>query len=431
MRSTKLASKRSADFVRARGRNRFAKHFTRLCRKSLIVLCLAIPVTSCRYAGAQPRPLRPVQSVFADGTHTCAVMVTGGVKCWGLNKYGQLGTGPSLVPGVFSWSSHATNVVGLSSGVLSLALGFDHTCALTIEGKVKCWGYNADGEIGSAASDVFRMIKGVDSPRDVVGIPDRVLAIDAGEFHTCALTVSTEVRCWGMNSRGDLGTTRGGGFFGTGAHEAVAVAGLDRGVSKLALGAYHSCALTQGVVKCWGDNAYGQLGDLTQTSRPMPANATALSEPVSDISAGDFFTCALTQRGAVKCWGDNSDGQLGGASSNRIVLSPTNVIGLATGVSMIACGDNHSCALLTDGSVRCWGRGIDGQLGNGATPRQSVPVIVEGLHDVIAVAAGGSHSCAVLKTGGVKCWGANGGGQLGDGTISAKASPVDVLTYEQ
>jgi alpha-tubulin suppressor-like RCC1 family protein len=353
-----------------------------------------------------------VSAIAAGGSHTCALTTTGGVKCWGKNSSGQLGDGTAPTD-----SSTPVDTSGLTSGVSAIAAGLFYTCALTTTGGVKCWGDNASGQLGDGTTT-----KRV-TPVDVSGLTSGVSAIAAGDGHTCALTTTGGVKCWGYNGFGQLGdgTT-------TGSATPVAVSGLTSGVSAIAVGGLHTCALTTtGGVKCWGDNASGQLGDGTTTKRVTPVDVSGLTSGVSAIAAGDSHTCALTTTGGVKCWGNNSSGQLGDGTAPTNSSTPVDVSGLASGVSAIAAGNSYTCALTTTGGVKCWGNNSSGQLGDGTTTDRFIPVAVSGLTSgVSAIAAGDGHTCALTTTGGVKCWGRNDSGQLGDGTAPTNSStPVD------
>ncbi len=193
-------------------------------------------------------------------------------------------------------------------------------------------------------------------------------------------------------------------------------------------GNYHTCAVTtSGGAQCWGANYWGQLGDGTTTAKPWPTDVAGLSNGVQMISASHEHTCAITATGGVKCWGANYDGQLGdGTLSSR--TTPTDVVGLSSGVLAVSAGNYHTCALTVSGGVKCWGANDRGQLGDGTWNASTTPVDVVSLTSgVQALSAGGYHTCALTLAGSVKCWGLNSAGQLGDGTDADRWTPVDVV----
>jgi hypothetical protein len=188
----------------------------------------------------------------------------------------------------------------------------------------------------------------------------------------------------------------------------------------LAAGHHHTCALTGGGVKCWGSNEFGQLGNGTTIDSSIPVDVAGLGHGVRAIAAGGGHTCALTAEGGVECWGGNSAGQLG-SGINTDSSVPVDVSGLEGGVTAIAAGGWHTCAVTTGGGVKCWGSNMYAQLGTGTTTDASIPVAVSDLaSEVSAIGAGDIHTCALTTGGGVKCWGYAGSGGLGAGV------PADV-----
>ena len=246
------------------------------------------------------------------------------------------------------------------------------------------------------------------------------ISVDAGSFHTCVLLQDGALRCWGLNDSGQLGngTT-------TSSSTPVAVAGIT-GAAAVTGGGYHTCArFPDGTLECWGRNDAGQLGDpatTTDVSR-VPVRVTGISTATA-VTAGGFHTCALLQDGTVRCWGQNTFGQLG----NGTILNsfaPVAVSGITTAVA-VSAGGWHTCALLQDGTVRCWGRNEDGQLGNGTIIPSLTPVAVSGITTALAVEAGIFDTCTLLQDGTVRCWGRNSEGQLGNGTTTSSSVPVTV-----
>ncbi len=349
-----------------------------------------------------------VSAVAAGNAHTCAVLSGGSAKCWGSNRDGQLGDGTT--------TTHAAPVAvsGLSAGVTLVAAGDEHSCAVAA-GAVKCWGANHDQQLGDGATRP-RL-----TPVGVVGLASGMATVAAGGNHSCAVTAAGGARCWGMNSSGQLGD--GSGVDHT---TAVTPAGLASGVTAVATGYYFSCALTTaGGAKCWGSNSTSQLG-VGAVNTSVPNDVVGLASGVTAISVGDNHSCALTSAGGVKCWGYNYAGALGDGTTTERPL-PVDVTGLTSGVFAISAGSYHTCAVLTGGAVKCWGANESGQLGDGTGVNRTAPVSVSGLgQGVTAIAAGSDHTCALTAGGGVKCWGANGSGQIGDGSASLQLTPVDV-----
>lgn len=367
-----------------------------------------------------PTPSIP-PAIVAGASHTCMLTSAGKVACWGDNQYGQLGDGTTTNRSI------PTNVRGLTDKVIAITTNWEHTCALTLVGNVKCWGYNHFGQLGDGTT-TDRLI-----PTDVIGLPKGVKAIAAGTGHTCALTSSGGIKCWGDDQAGAIGD-------GTYTHTAKApidVSGLTSGMSAINGSDGRTCALTtQGGAKCWGDGFFGELGNGTFDWSLTPADVSGLSSGVKSIDGGDYTVCALISTGGVKCWGANTFGALGTGTEDS-QNSPVDVSGLTNGVIAIAVGGNHACAVLSTGGVKCWGDNRSGQLGNGrfsfsldrSTFGETTPADVVGLTGkIISIAAGENHTCVLTSNGEAKCWGNNDRGQLGDGTNIMRLKPVDVVT---
>jgi len=305
-------------------------------------------------------------------------------------------------------------------GVRQVAAGYAHTCALTSTGGVKCWGHRS--AVGDGIASTVDMSVAV----DVVGLVGGVSAIAAGASHNCALLETGAVKCWGRNDNGQLGNNSV-----VLQRAPIDLIGLSNDASALALGGNHTCVLlNSGNVKCSGANNHGQLGDETTLDKWVLGDVAGLSDLVA-ISAGAAHTCAITNIGGVKCWGWNGYGQLGdGTITNS--ATPVDVYGLSSGVIKIDAGSTHTCAVLIGGNVKCWGHNQYGKLGNGSTVQANLPVDVIGLGTpATEVVAGSSHTCALTSIGGVKCWGNNARGQLGNNSISNSTIPVDAVGLTQ
>lgn len=329
----------------------------------------------------------------------------------GGNEFGQLGDGTTFT------RTTPVDVSGLTKGVRAIAIGNWHSCVLTLSGGVKCWGSNSDGQLGDG-STIDRS-----TPVDVSGLTTGVKAIVVGAVSTCALTLSGGVKCWGWKNT----YAEGGDVMSNKRLTPETINELTSGVEAIANGTAHTCILTSaGGVKCWGSNGEGQLGDGTTIKRAMPVDVIGLTSGVTAIAASGYQTCALTSSGGVKCWGINIEGTLGdGMAANY--TTPVDIAGLISGVSIIDMSGSHICVLTLDDGVKCWGDNRQGQLGDGTTAQQSVPMDIKGLEkEIIDIATGSLHTCVLTSEAKIKCWGANFAGQLGDGTTTQRITPEDV-----
>jgi len=245
-------------------------------------------------------------------------------------------------------------------------------------------------------------------------------AIEAGAYHTCALLEDATARCWGLNDNGQLGDGSQ-----TDSSTPVAVARVT-GAAAVTGGGFHSCArFPNGTLQCWGRNSEGQLGDPATTAffSATPVPVTGMTTATA-VTGGGYHTCALLQNGTVRCWGQNDYGQLGDGSpitqrpvpaARKPTPIPVEVTGITTAVA-VESGAFHTCALLQDGTMRCWGWNEFGQLTlTPAFDSSSTPVTVSGVTPA-ALAPGAEHTCVLLRDGRVQCWGDNGYGQLGNGS---------------
>jgi alpha-tubulin suppressor-like RCC1 family protein len=396
----------------------------------------------------------------ASFAHTCAVLPSGGVRCWGVNDLGQLGvervqsrqqcrvpesTPPRLLP----CETTPRDVPDLTD-VAAVAVGNGGTCALKRDGSVWCWGANDTGQLAQGTNDS----QPHGTPVRVALPPVSQLAY--GAFHVCALLRDGTVQCWGNNKFGQCGTAPsmsdaqcdpGDGITAPCLRRPRGVPGLT-GVRAITAGRNHTCALLEdGTVRCWGLNDSAQLGNgmVEPDTRPRhePVTVTGLSGVVQ-VSAGGSHTCAVRTDGAVRCWGWGDLGQLGGAVTAmcsvpgsppfRCAMAPAEVPEL-TGAVQVAAGRWHTCAVLRTGAVACTGRNDEGQLGLGgptgamcsafpdtfACARTFGTVMAPPAQ---AVTVGNYHSCALMSDGTVRCWGGGYYGQIGDGATSNRAAPV-------
>ena len=307
------------------------------------------------------------------GIHACALDAAGRVSCWGDNSRGQLGNG-SLTA---SNQPVAVNAGGVQFSAVSAGNG--HTCALVVGGRAMCWGAGDRGQLGNGTTTDSAV------PVLVAGVYN-VTAVSAGNGFGCALVVDGTVHCWGDDSGFQLGD----GFQNPSSFP-TEVFGVTNAIA-LASGANHSCAVTAaGSLLCWGSNSRGQIGNNSTASAQVATQVIGINN-VLTVSAGAFFTCA-TRLGGAACWGANDSGELS-AVDTASHLTPTTVFsgthGLG-GVVQIAAGTGlrhvliaggaivsaeQSCAVLVDGSLRCWGSNAQGEVGNGTTANQPQPVVV-------------------------------------------------------
>ncbi len=339
----------------------------------------------------------------------------------------------------------AAAAVDVSAAGITVVSGFHHSCVLKSDKTVACWGHNQRGQVGSNSDNAT--IPDADrfsaSPVAVPGLID-VASVTSGDTHTCALKIDGTVWCWGEGADGELGKdplTLGGSDEARYRPAAQQVSGLPAIVA-ISAGSFHTCALSAAnEVWCWGLNSSFQLGTADHTLHrdnvPLPdppggtttnyyvytpTKVAGLSNVIA-LDAGYDSTCAVLADGTARCWGGNASYQLGNGSQANSA-APVAVAGLERATS-ISVGFAHACARQTSGTVRCWGSNDHGQLGNGGVPDASITGVT-GLTDATSVVAGYYTTCAVRTGGAAVCWGWNGDGQLGDGTTTDHSLPTAV-----
>ena len=398
-----------------------------------------------------------VLSVTAGFTSTCAKLSGNKIKCWGSAPDGQLGQGDKNIWGDGQGEMGNTLPFVDLNGEVENVVAFPHTCAILKTGSLKCWGTNVYGQLGLDSTDA----RG-DNPDEMGAFLPEVISIGMvkdvalGGKSTCALLEGGIVKCWGLNDKGQLGlghTTNIG--INMGDMENLPAVDLGDTATAIAVGSFHACALlANGDVKCWGDSGNGQIGsggleDKGDQPNEMGTNLIKVDlgpdKKAKAIAAGGVHTCVIMASDSkVKCWGYNAGGQLGvgDAKTRGDGLDPMLPMGdllptvnLGTGKTAVAISarGGTTCALLNDTSVKCWGSNANGQAGLGDNtgsklnigdePNEmgdALPAIDFGSGKTpTGISVGQTHVCAIFSDNSIKCWGGNALGQLGLGDISS------------
>lgn len=382
-------------------------------------------------------PAWAMTQISAGKYHTCGVRADGKLRCWGGNFDGELGLGHTRKIG----DDEAPNrIAALDFGrpVTQVVAAGDRqagfTCALLEGGKVRCWGANKHGQLGYGHTRNLGDDETLDKLPDV-GLRGSVTQIAAGASkfgsHVCALMDDHTMRCWGSGKFGMLGYGHTNVIGDDELPSTVGKVAVGGPVAAIAAGKYNTCAILEDrSLRCWGWNAQGQLGlghtrDVGDDEIPASVDPIDVGGEVAQVSVGRRHMCAVLDDGRVRCWGWNNHGQLGLGNTDNIGddETPASVapVDLSGPAEQVACGSLHSCALLEDGKIQCWGDNKFGQLGYGhdhavgdKAPPKSVGTVYLG-EPATAVVAGSYHTCALLDSGQVRCWGYNDQGQLGYG----------------
>jgi alpha-tubulin suppressor-like RCC1 family protein len=324
-------------------------------------------------AGTDAAPIGPVAAIDVGNQHTCVLMNRGAVRCWGAGSLGQLGAGN------MSWigdDETAASAVDVPFGAVPvhLATGSLHSCAALTTGAVYCWGSGLNGRLGYGSTSNLGDSEPITSlgPLALVGSAAQVTA---GDAHSCALMDTGAVRCWGSGTGGRLGYVN---TVPVGDDETLAALGdIDLGgpAVQIVAGGRHTCArLDSGAVRCWGEGTYGALGygnssNVGDDETPASVGDVPLGGLAIDLAAGDQHTCAVMTTGAVRCWGRGMWGALGYGNTTTIgddePAMAAGEVPLGASAVQVAAGERHSCARLDTGQVRCWGEGAQGKLGYG------------------------------------------------------------------
>jgi alpha-tubulin suppressor-like RCC1 family protein len=373
-------------------------------------------------------PVGPIvfRTIDAGSYHTCGITQTEIGYCWGFNQDGEVGNGTTAL---------ALSPAGVSGGLAFRQIygGRYHSCGVTLAGDGYCWGSNLEGQLGREETPFQSSIPVLNGRAITFG------SISVGRSHTCGLALTGDALCWGSNVGGQLGF-----FTETSSVDTTGWVRTNEYFSRIAAGGLHNCGLVafastspEGTALCWGFNDQGQLG--TGNTITIYPDTTNLSTRLvsgglvfDSITAGYKHTCALTAAGVAYCWGNNAYGQLGDGTTARSLV-PVAVSGGLTFVALNA-GYYHTCGITNTGAAYCWGRNsptsiqesVGGQIGDGTTTDRSVPTLVSGALTFQSISSGEVTTCGVTTGGVAYCWGDNEYGQLGSGATAAFLVPTKV-----
>jgi len=433
----------------------------KLWRRTLTLTLLAVAATCATALGEQAsQPSDLAAGLLSTGDfHSCALR-SGAVRCWGLAKDGQLGYGNVADIGDDEVPAAAGTLnLGAGRTATAISAGAFHGCAVLDNAALRCWGFGGDGRLGYANINAI----GDNEPPAAAGPVDlgagrTAKAVSAGFGSSCAILDNGTVRCWGFGEDGRLGY---GNPLNVGDDETPAMAGpvnlgTGRTATAISVGNSHTCALLDDAnVRCWGFGGSGRLGygggiNIGDNESPAAFGPVDLGSGRSAkaISAGEAHTCAILDNGDVRCWGFGGNGQLGYANTSNVgaVVSPGAVgpvdLGAGRTAKAISAGGEHTCAILDNGGVRCWGANGFGQLGyanktaigDDEHPGDVGPVDLGTGRTAIAISAADLHTCALLDDMSVRCWGYGAQGRLGlcnqltvgDDETPGSVGPVDL-----
>ena len=414
--------------------------------------------SNIHWPGSQSGSIYTYDSVDIGRYHVCAVASDNTVRCWGWNDHLQIGnqstsmgeevSSPRVVDYVGDFDTEWTMVQGSGTNLsVSVATGSYHSCAIETDGSLKCWGDNDFDQLGTSVNPDLD----VSFPFPVWSLSNssemEVKAIDAGEYHTCAIVDQTSsdndwttlaigrVACWGRNNFGQIGRDSAVGTYGTPQYVVDENFNQLQDVTAISSGRNHNCAIVDGNAMCWGDNTWGQIGNATETGSGnvlYAVNVTTLLHTQRDavaIAAGLHHTCALLDNGSIGCWGNGNSNQFGDGQGPDSEFFDARYVSLPQGRTAIAleAGDTHNCAILDDNSTWCWGDNMDGQLGDGGFGGTIPTQVLTSGYYFTSISAGQYNTCGISNTTKVYCWGDNYHLQVGVGS----SSTLDFFAPEQ
>jgi alpha-tubulin suppressor-like RCC1 family protein len=346
----------------------------------------------------------PFVQVAVGKESTCAIRSDSSLWCWGGNSNKQL-----LLPSTLNRLTPVA--VGVGAIWNQVACGQSHSCGISNQAALSCWGNNGTGQLGAAPASAG-------GQADVPGGPWQSVA--TGLYQTCAIKQDGTLWCWGDNTNGTLGT-------GDTNPSAVPFQVTGQGWNQVSSNYLHTCAVrTDGTLWCWGLNANLEAGTTSQFPwSPVQLAGTTWTQ----VTTGLYHTCAIKTDGTLWCWGGNLSGQLGNDGIPVLPTSQTSDPVQVTGTTWqsVSAGQSHTCAIMLDGTLWCWGSNTSGQLGDNTLDSKSTPVAVGTSGQTWAmVAAGVTHTCALAMGGSLWCWGDNTAGQLGIGSNGAREIPTRV-----
>ncbi len=378
-------------------------------------------------------------NVISAGTNTtCVIASDNNAYCWGEAGYGQLGNGSTTdqtVPVAVS-KTGVLNGISLKNISSGSEYGSGSTCAISLDDKAYCWGYNLFGQLGNNSLTNSLVPISVDNSGPLNG--KEIISISNGNGNTCAVTSEGNIYCWGYRLYGQLG-------YGELGHSKTPVTISEMGaysgktINKINAGTDHTCVIaSDNNAYCWGQGSSGRLGNGSSLINPIP---TAVSKSgyfsdksINDLSTGVNHSCAIASDNNAYCWGEAGYGQLGnGSTTDRTTPVPVTATGALLGLTIkaISVGSTHTCAIASDNNAYCWGYNSTGQLGNGLTSTSTTPVLVtatgvlSGL-TIKAISSGNTHTCAIASDNNAYCWGAGASGRLGNSAVANSLVPVAV-----